>query len=116
MTTCPNCGAELPQEEGQHALSPSAGTVECPTCGATVTLEGPPGAEGGPAREGPADQGEPVTTAAALEENPNPSEEDIRWALSGNLCRCTGYQNIVNAVQWTARKLQSDSAPTGASQ
>ena len=68
MTNCPNCGAELPQEEGQHALSPSAGTIECPTCGSTVTLEGPPGAEGGPPREGPADGGEPVTTPAALEE------------------------------------------------
>ena len=68
MTNCPNCGAELPQEEGQHALSPSAGTIECPTCGATVTLEGPPGAEGGPPREGPAGGGEPATTAAALEE------------------------------------------------
>jgi hypothetical protein len=67
MTTCRNCGNELPQEEGQHALSPSAGTVECPTCGATVTLEGPPGAEGGPPREGPAGQGEPVTTEEALE-------------------------------------------------
>jgi aerobic carbon-monoxide dehydrogenase medium subunit len=64
---CPNCGADLPQEEGQHALSPSAGTVQCPTCGATVTLEGPPGAEGGPPREGSA-AGEPVTTEAALEE------------------------------------------------
>jgi hypothetical protein len=68
MTNCPNCGAELPQEEGQHALSPSAGTVECPTCGATVSLEGPPGAEGGPPRQGPANGDEPVTTAAALEE------------------------------------------------
>ena len=68
MTSCPNCGAELPQEEGQHALSPSAGTIECPTCGATVTLEGPPGAEGGPPREGPVDGGEPVTTSAALQE------------------------------------------------
>ena len=56
-----------------------------------------------------------LASKALLDENPNPSEEDIRWALSGNLCRCTGYQNIVNAVQWTARKLQSDSAATGAS-
>jgi hypothetical protein len=68
MTNCPNCGAELPTEEGQHALSPLAGTVRCPTCGATVALTGKPGAQGGPPREGPADQGEPVTTEAALEE------------------------------------------------
>jgi hypothetical protein len=66
MTNCPNCGVELPQPEGQHALSPSAGTIECPSCGATVTLEGPPGAEGGPPREGSA-EGEPVTTGEALE-------------------------------------------------
>jgi carbon-monoxide dehydrogenase small subunit len=56
-----------------------------------------------------------LASKALLEENPDPSEEEIRWALSGNLCRCTGYQNIVNAVQWTAKKLQSDSATTGAS-
>ena len=67
MTTCPNCGNKLPQEEGQHALSPSAGTIECPNCGATVTLEGPPGAEGGPPRQGTAGGGEPVTTEASLE-------------------------------------------------
>jgi endogenous inhibitor of DNA gyrase (YacG/DUF329 family) len=36
---CPECGAEMPSEEGQHALTPSAGVVECPSCGATVTLE-----------------------------------------------------------------------------
>jgi carbon-monoxide dehydrogenase small subunit len=47
-----------------------------------------------------------LASKALLEENPDPSEEEIRWALSGNLCRCTGYQNIVNAVQWTAKKLQ----------
>jgi carbon-monoxide dehydrogenase medium subunit len=63
---CPNCGAELPQEQGQHALSISAGTVTCPTCGATVNLAGPPGAEGGPPRQGTA-EGEPVTTEASLE-------------------------------------------------
>ena len=38
---CPNCGSELPRETGQHALSPSAGVVTCPSCGATVTLEKP---------------------------------------------------------------------------
>jgi carbon-monoxide dehydrogenase small subunit len=45
-----------------------------------------------------------LVSAALLAENPNPSEEEIRWALSGNICRCTGYQNIVNAVQWAAAK------------
>jgi hypothetical protein len=67
MTSCPSCGAELPEEEGQHALSPSAGTIRCPNCGATVTLEGPPGAEGGPPRPGSAEGG-PVTTEASLSE------------------------------------------------
>jgi aerobic carbon-monoxide dehydrogenase small subunit len=37
-----------------------------------------------------------------LQENPSPTEDEVRWGLSGNLCRCTGYQNIVKAVQHTA--------------
>ena len=40
-----------------------------------------------------------------LQRNPSPSEEQIRWGLEGNLCRCTGYQHIVKAVQYAARKL-----------
>jgi aerobic carbon-monoxide dehydrogenase small subunit len=44
-----------------------------------------------------------LVSAALLEENPDPNEEEIRWALSGNICRCTGYVNIVKAVQWAAR-------------
>ena len=55
-----------------------------------------------------------LVTSALLEENPDPSEEEIRWAISGNICRCTGYQNIVAAVQWAARKRQDDRAPAGA--
>jgi aerobic carbon-monoxide dehydrogenase small subunit len=47
-----------------------------------------------------------LTAIALLEENPNPSEEEIRWALSGNVCRCTGYQNIVNAVQRAAASMR----------
>jgi aerobic carbon-monoxide dehydrogenase small subunit len=39
-----------------------------------------------------------------LQENPNPSEDDIRIGISGNLCRCTGYQNIVKAIQYAAAK------------
>ena len=53
-----------------------------------------------------------LVSAALLEENPDPSEEEIRWAISGNLCRCTGYQNIVKAVRWAAEKMQSERATT----
>ena len=46
-----------------------------------------------------------------LEENPNPTEEDVRFGIAGNLCRCTGYQNIVKAVLAAADELnQSESA------
>ena len=47
-----------------------------------------------------------LVSAALLAENPDPSEDEIRWALSGNICRCTGYQNIVSAVQWAAKSMQ----------
>jgi len=40
--------------------------------------------------------------AALLEENPDPSDDDVRWAISGNICRCTGYMNIVKAIQTAA--------------
>ena len=39
-----------------------------------------------------------------LEKNPDPTEEEIRWGISGNLCRCTGYQNIVKAIQYASKK------------
>ena len=42
-----------------------------------------------------------------LQENPNPTDEEIRWGMSGNLCRCTGYQNIIKAVKAAAEKMQS---------
>src|SRR6516164_9261210 len=50
-----------------------------------------------------------MAAKALLEENPDPSEEHVRWALSGNLCRCTGYQNIVKSVLWAAAKLRAES-------
>jgi aerobic carbon-monoxide dehydrogenase small subunit len=43
-----------------------------------------------------------LTSVALLKENPDPTDEEIRWALSGNICRCTGYQNIVKAVHHAA--------------
>ncbi|HEX5259960.1 MAG TPA: (2Fe-2S)-binding protein [Gaiellales bacterium] len=46
-----------------------------------------------------------MSAKALLDRNPDPSEEEIRIALSGNLCRCTGYQGIVRAVQAAARDL-----------
>jgi aerobic carbon-monoxide dehydrogenase small subunit len=53
-----------------------------------------------------------LVSKALLEENPDPSEEEIRWAISGNICRCTGYQNIVKSVQWAAQRMrQSESLP-----
>lgn len=42
-----------------------------------------------------------------LKENPSPTEEEIRYGMAGNLCRCTGYQNIIKAVQYAAKKLSS---------
>jgi carbon-monoxide dehydrogenase small subunit len=40
--------------------------------------------------------------AALIESNPNPTEDDIRWAISGNICRCTGYMNIVKSIRHAA--------------
>jgi carbon-monoxide dehydrogenase small subunit len=51
-----------------------------------------------------------MTSVALLESNPNPSEEEIRWALAGNLCRCTGYMNIVKAVQFAAARMREEAA------
>ena len=45
-----------------------------------------------------------------LDKNPNPTEEEIRWGISGNLCRGTGYMNIVKAVQYASNKLQETPA------
>ena len=46
-----------------------------------------------------------MSTYALLQKNAQPTESDIRWGISGNLCRCTGYQNIVKAVQYAAGKM-----------
>jgi carbon-monoxide dehydrogenase small subunit len=43
-----------------------------------------------------------MTARALLDENPNPSDEEIRTAISGSICRCTGYKNIVGAIRWAA--------------
>ena len=48
-----------------------------------------------------------LAAKALLDRNPNPTEDEVRWAISGNLCRCTGYQNIVKAVLWAADKMRA---------
>jgi carbon-monoxide dehydrogenase small subunit len=48
-----------------------------------------------------------MTSVDLLEENPNPDADEIRHALEGNLCRCTGYQNIVRAVETAAEEMSS---------
>jgi carbon-monoxide dehydrogenase small subunit len=50
-----------------------------------------------------------LTGKALLEQNPSPSDDEVRWAISGNICRCTGYMNIVKAVQ-TAGRMMAESA------
>jgi carbon-monoxide dehydrogenase small subunit len=52
-----------------------------------------------------------MMSKALLDENPNPSEEDIRFALAGNLCRCTGYAKIVEAVQDAATIIRNKTVP-----
>ncbi len=48
-----------------------------------------------------------MSCKAFLDKNATPTEEEIRWAISGNLCRCTGYTKIVEAVQYAAEKMQA---------
>ena len=47
-----------------------------------------------------------MTCRALLDENPNPTDAEIRMAISGAICRCTGYKNIVAAVQWAAENAE----------
>jgi carbon-monoxide dehydrogenase small subunit len=57
-----------------------------------------------------------ITTIELLQDNPNPDEQEIREALSGNLCRCTGYQSIVNAVLAAAHKMPPVEPEAGSAQ
>jgi carbon-monoxide dehydrogenase small subunit len=51
-----------------------------------------------------------MTAKALLEKNPNPDSQTIREALSGNLCRCTGYSKIIEAVEQAAEEMQKGAA------
>jgi aerobic carbon-monoxide dehydrogenase small subunit len=54
-----------------------------------------------------------MAAKALLAANPDPTEEEVRWGLSGNLCRCTGYQNIVKSVLWAAAKMRTAATQDG---
>jgi carbon-monoxide dehydrogenase small subunit len=56
-----------------------------------------------------------MTSVAFLKDHPTPTDEEIRRAISGNLCRCTGYVNIVKSIQYAAKKMRDEqAAPTPA--
>ena len=54
-----------------------------------------------------------MTALALLKENPRPSPEEIRIAISGNLCRCTGYENIVQAIAAASTQMQGENETDG---
>ena len=117
-----HCGACTVLLDGQPTKSCTVLAVQAD--GAEVgTVEGLAGADGMHALQegfwekhglqcGFCTPGMLMTGAALLEENPNPSEAEIREAISGNLCRCTGYVNIVKAVQYAADKMAAAAAET----
>ena len=111
-----NCGACTVLFDGQAVKSCTMLAVQADGHEIT-TVEGLAGAsELHPLQEGFKDEhglqcgfctpGMMLTAKAFLAENPEPTEDEIRWALSGNLCRCTGYQNIVKSVLWAAEKMR----------
>jgi carbon-monoxide dehydrogenase small subunit len=115
-----NCGACTVLFDGKPVKSCTMLAVQADGHEVT-TVEGLAGAsELHPIQEGFKDEhglqcgfctpGMMLAAKALLEENPDPTEDEVRWALSGNLCRCTGYQNIVKSVLWAAKKMQAQSA------
>ncbi|KZN24822.1 carbon monoxide dehydrogenase [Haladaptatus sp. R4] len=118
------CGACTVHLDGDAVKSCTVLAVQADGCDVT-TVEGlADGPELNPVQEsfqeehglqcGYCTPGMIMTAQQFLEENPDPSREEIREALEGNLCRCTGYQNIVNAVESAAEKMRAEGATTAA--
>src|SRR3954447_20880619 len=115
-----NCGACTVLFDGQAVKSCTMLAVQADGHEIT-TVEGLAGtSELHPLQEGFKDEhglqcgfctpGMMLAAKALLDRNPDPDEEDVRWALSGNLCRCTGYQNSVKSVLWAAAKMRGESS------
>ena len=108
-----SCGACTVLLDGESVKSCTVLAVQADGCEVT-TIEGlAPGGELHPVQQafherhalqcGYCTPGFVMASVSLLRENPDPSEEEIRKALDGNLCRCTGYHNIVRAIQAAAR-------------
>ncbi len=112
-----NCGACTVMMDGRPVVSclvlaveaegAEIRTIEGISCGSHLDGVQEAFLEGAALQCGVCTPGFIVQAEALLEESPNPSEEDIRFYLAGNLCRCTGYDKIVRAVQDAAQKKQA---------
>ena len=112
-----NCGVCVVSVDGQPVKSCTMLAAMCDGSEITTVegLEGPDGLD--PIQEGFMEchglqcgfctPGMMIAAKSLLEKNPNPTEHEIRDGLSGQLCRCTGYHNIVKAVQYAADKLNA---------
>jgi aerobic carbon-monoxide dehydrogenase small subunit len=116
-----HCGACTVDLDGRSVKSCTVFAVQADG-GAVLTVEGLAGAEGlHPIQAGFIEHhglqcgfctpGMIMRAYRLLQENPDPNEAEIRAGLAGNLCRCTGYQNIVKAVRHAADQLKSTSSP-----
>lgn len=117
-----HCGACTVDIDGMSVKSCTALTVQCE--GAEImTIEGfAQGGELHALQEGFTEEhglqcgfctpGMITRAYRLLQENPNPTDDEIRYWMAGNLCRCTGYQNIVKAVQYAAKKLRGEQVET----
>jgi aerobic carbon-monoxide dehydrogenase small subunit len=96
-------GAEITTIEGLAASCKTNGSANAAACALHPVQEGFWEKHG--LQCGFCTPGMILTAAAFLSENPDPTELEIRKAISGNLCRCTGYQHIIDAVQYASKKM-----------
>src|ERR671939_1186272 len=122
-----NCGACTVHLDGEAVKSCTVFAVQADGCEVT-TIEGIAPPDGGlhPMQKafhemhglqcGFCTPGMIMTAIDLLKENPHPTDDEVREGIEGNLCRCTGYENIVRAVQQAAREMHGSAAPepTGA--